>query len=217
MKLSKGFTLIELIVVMAVFLFVIGAAISIFISIIQSQKKVLSEQQLLNQVSYVEEYISKALRMAGTEDSSGSCLGADNEGYIYLLTPYDTTSGLYRGIKFINQSNGVCQHFFLSGDGTDVDPYILKELKNSVDDDDAIALTSANLQINSIVFSINGSSGSTFVSDSCTTSSQCGASSKDTIQPRATILFNINIPGESSKIIQTTVSQRNLNVNNGQR
>ena len=34
MKSSKGFTIIELVVVMAVFLFIIGAAISIFLSVI---------------------------------------------------------------------------------------------------------------------------------------------------------------------------------------
>ena len=66
-KKSAGFTIIELIVVMAVFLFVIGAAISVFISIIQHQKRVLAEQQILNQISYVEEYMSKSLRTANTE------------------------------------------------------------------------------------------------------------------------------------------------------
>ena len=62
MNNNKGFTLIELIVVMTVFLLVIGAAMGIFISIVQNQKKILSEQELLNQISYVEEYMSKALR-----------------------------------------------------------------------------------------------------------------------------------------------------------
>ena len=124
MKLSKGFTLIELIVVMAVFLFVIGAAMGIFISIIQNQKKVLSEQQLLNQISYAEEYMSKAMRMAKVEENE-NCLidsqGTDYPGYIYLLTRYDINSQLYRGIKFINQNSSICQEFFLYTDN------ILKE------------------------------------------------------------------------------------------
>ena len=84
-KNSAEFTIIELIVVMTVFLFIIGAAIGIFISIVKSQKKVLVEQQLVNQVSYVKEYMSKALRAAKV-DSIGDYLG--NKGDIYLLTHY---------------------------------------------------------------------------------------------------------------------------------
>lgn len=258
MKLSKGFTLIELIVVMAVFLFIIGAALGVFISVIQNQKKVLSEQQLLSQISYIEEHMSKALRMAKMEplDGSDPCLidthgaGTDNPGYIYLLTRYDGATGFFKGIKFINQSgdsfgNTICQEFFLAGAGTTADPYVLKELQNSNDDTKAVALTSPNLQINSIRFSINGSNGSAHIpnSASCDTNSKCGASNLDSIQPRVTILMNINAVGGSlstgvvcnppakpctsgnacdlsshtcvpTRIIQTTVSQRNLNVKN---
>ncbi|MGA2418048.1 MAG: type II secretion system protein [Candidatus Staskawiczbacteria bacterium] len=215
MKYSKGFTLIELIVVMAVFLFVIGAAISIFISIVQNQKRVLSEQELLNQISYVEEYMSKALRMA-TKDTSGSCLGSDNLGYIYLLTRYDFTSSTFKGIKFLNQSdldfsgNPTCQEFFLDTDN------ILKEEKNN-DATTVTPLTSANLQLdptNPIRFSVNGSNGSTFTSPSCMSTSQCGASENDSVQPKITILLNVKISGDSQnpeRTIQTTVSQRNLN------
>lgn len=214
MKLSKGFTLIELIVVMAVFLFVIGAAITIFISIVQHQKRVLAEQQLLNQISYVEEYMSKALRMANA-DNLGSCLGLDNTGYIYLLTRYDLVSQVFKGIKFINQSdNNACQEFFLdSGDAST--QLVLKEEKNN-NPGTITPLTPDNLQINYIKFSINGSNGSTFTSLSCPTNLQCGASNADTTtQPRVTILLDVKIPGDSQepdRIIQTTVSQRNLNV-----
>jgi len=220
---SKGFTLIELIVVMAVFLFVIGAAIGIFISIIQSQKRVLSEQQFLNQISYVEEHMSKALRMAG-KDTTGGCLG--QAGYIYLLTRYNTSTALFRGIKFLNQSevdssgNPVCQEFFLAGAGTPADPYVLKELKNSNNNDNAVPLTSSNLQISNylIRFGINGSTGGTLYSDSCQSTVQCGASDVDLFQPRVTILLNIKIPGEKlTRTIQTSVSQRNFNVTAVQR
>jgi len=244
MKLSKGFTLIELIVVMAVFLFIIGAAIGVFVSIIQNQKKILSEQQLLSQISYIEEHMSKALRMAKMEpiDGSDPCL-KDYPGYIYLLTRYDTNLALFRGIKFINQSgdssgNSICQEFFLDTDG------ILKETEwvNGVAGA-AVALTSPNLQINSVRFSINGSDGSASIpnSASCPTNIQCGASNADLVQPRVTILLNANITGSGlgtgtpcnppainctngeacdlsthicvpTRTIQTTVSQRNLNV-----
>ena len=198
-KLSKGFTLIELIVVMAVFLLIIGAAIGIFLSIVQNQKRVLSEQQLLNQISYVEEYMSKALRMAKTEPATDSispepCLKdysigldpADHPGYVYLLTRPDS-NGIFRGIKFINHSDGdACEEFYLD---TSTTPYVLKELKLNVctEDNDCesgqtcdttnrlckiltgqesnytVPLTSTNLQFdtsNPVRFSVNGSNGS---------------------------------------------------------
>lgn len=211
MKLSKGFTLIELIVVMAVFLFIVGAAITIFLSIISHQKKVLSEQELLNQVSYVEEYMSKALRMAA-KDTSGSCLGQDNTGYIYLLTHYDLHSSKFRGIKFINPSdlnssnNPVCQEFYLDENN------VLQEVKDS---SSPVALSSANLQLdpeNPIRFAINGLDGS---SSGCASVEQCGASGQDSVQPRVTILLNVKIAGDSQepeRAVQTTVSQRDLNI-----
>jgi hypothetical protein len=210
---------------MAIFLFVIGAAIGIFISIIQYQKRVLSEQQLLNQISYAEEYMSKALRMAKAElneDCLVDALNNDHPGYIYLLTHYDQPSGLYRGIKFINQSDidpstgfPVCQEFFLDGNGSANNPYILKEKRGS---NTPVAITPTDLQINSIKFSINGADGSTTGcnnTDQCQAPNCCGTSEIDTVQPRVSILLSIQLPGnnqEPTRIIQTTVSQRNLNV-----
>lgn len=208
---SKGFTLVELIVVMAVFLLVIGAALVIFISVVQHQRKILSEQELLNQVSYAQEYMSKALRMAkaATRDEDASCLDG-NIGYIYLLRRPDSKTGLYRGIKFINQSdNNACQEFFLDNETDPAHP-VLKELKNSANDSDAVALTSASLQIEFVRFGINGSNG-------CYGGSACpdGISDADDLQPRVTILLGVKTRGseqEPARIIQTTVSQRNLNV-----
>ena len=214
-KENKGFTIVELIVVMTVFSFVIGAAIGIFISIIQHQKKVLAEQQLLNQISYVEEYMSKALRAAKTAEDD-TCIPS---GYIYLLTRHNGT--IYNGIKFINQSNSnVCQEIFL-----DADDNILKERK---EDDSLVNLISTDLQINFVRFSVNGLDGSVIgqhcpgTADQCggACPNLCGTSNMDDVQPRATILLNVKIAGDCptcNRIIQTTVSQRNLNVNNGQR
>jgi prepilin-type N-terminal cleavage/methylation domain-containing protein len=190
---NKGFTLIELIVVMAVFLFVIGITITIFISIVLHQKAVLAEQEFLSQISYVQEYMSKALRMASVA-TDDSCIP---KGYSYLLT---------KGIKFINQSDidletgeALCQEFFLDAGG------ILKEKRGS---EPAVALVSKNLKINYIKFVINGSDGS------CSDSNLCGAKNTDNIQPRVTMLLSVKIPGDNQdveRIIQTTISQRNLN------
>lgn len=207
MKLSKGFTLIELIVVMAVFLFVTGTAFIIFISIVGNQNKVLAEQQILNQISYVEEYMSKALRMAAKDDI-GTCLG--QAGYIYRPNFYDVTLGVFQGIKFINQTDfessdnpGGCQQFYLENG-------VLKEIKGN---GSPIALTSSSLEINSIKFVINGTDGS-MAGLGCQDPNQCLISNNNGIQPRLTIILDVKIPGDNqqpSRIIQTTVSARNLN------
>ncbi|MCX6721982.1 MAG: type II secretion system protein [Candidatus Staskawiczbacteria bacterium] len=250
MKFSKGFTIIEMVVVMAIFIFVITAVFGIFLSVVQSQRRVLSEQQLLSQISYAQEYMSKALRMA-TVDASGNCLGTGNAGYIYLLTDYDSSASVFKGVKFFNQTDNACEKFFVDNAvyGQTSTPLVLKQLKNNADVSTAIALTSSALQINSVRFSVNGSSGSTFAASGCPSPNttqcgcpntlQCGACYCDAVQPRVTISMNVAISGESvgscvagacsagqscvsgvcapNRIFQITVSQRNLNVNNGQR
>lgn len=204
-KNRKGFTIIELIVVIAVFMFIIGAAIGIFLSIVRSQKKILSEQKFLNQISYAEEYMSKGLRMAKAA-AEDSCIP---QGYIYSLTRYQD-NGFFTGIKFINQSDDdACQEFFL--DNSDpLHPAIMEKRGDSP----AVAITSSNLQINSVRFSVNGSNGGIFTipTNLNCNSTLCGATNLDGVQPRVTILLNVIIPGSSSRTIQTTVSQRNLNV-----
>lgn len=214
-KNNKGFTLIELIVVMAVFLFIIGAAISIFIFVIQNQRRVLAEQEVLSQIGYAEEHMSKALRMAAA-DTAGDCLvdnsasslnvGVTHPGYNYLLTrPYN---GFFTGVKFLNQSYTdtegapICQEFYF-------DPVagVLKELINNGPDSSAVDLTSSKMEINAVRFAVDSSGGSV--------ASKVGVSQEDIIQPKVTILLQIKVPGDNQepvRTVQTTVSQRNLNV-----
>lgn len=202
-----GFTIVELIVVMAIFLIVVGTGIGVFISIVQYQRRILAEQDLLSQASYLAEYMSKAIRMA-KKDTTGDCLGLDNIGYVYLLTRPDASSDSYRGIKFINQSdNDACHEFYL--DNSDISNPVLKEVKNYIPGEDNIdvALTSTKLKINSVRFGINGRNGSI-------SSGVDGASEEDGVQPRVTIYLDIKVQGDSEqpiKKIQTTVSQRDLN------
>lgn len=203
---NKGFTLIEVIVVIAVFMLIIGAAIGMFISIVKHQRSILAEQELLNQSSYAIESISKALRMARRDDV-GDCIEdtSGNAGYNFILTHYDLVLQAYTGIKFINQSDTdslgreACQEFYLDADG------VLKESKkySVTDAGTPIAITSTKLEVNSLVFAINGDK------------TLEGSRDIDGVQPRVTIFMDIGVLGENSQSIgkiQTTVSQRNLNV-----
>lgn len=200
MKNQKGFTLVELIVVIAVLLLVLGTAVGIFISIVQHQRIILAEQELLNQFSYAIDHMSKALRMAGK--STGTCMAT---GSNYELTKLpDVTTNNYTGIKFINQSdNDACQEFYVEGG-------ILKERKNDLPAE-GVALTSSKFNIKSIRFGINGGNGCSRAG--CV----AGASEEDNTQSRVTIYLDIQISGNNerpSKKIQTTISQRNLNTIN---
>ena len=113
-----GFTLIELIVVLALFMFIIDATVTVFVSIVHHQKRVLQQQELLHQTNYALESISRSLQMA-MPDAAGNCLYKDAvhyPGYVYLLTHRNADSGFYGGIAFIDK-DGVCEEFFLDSDG----------------------------------------------------------------------------------------------------
>lgn len=188
---KKGFTIIELIVVMAVFLLVLSTTVLIFTSIIRNQKKILTEQEILNEVSYIIEHVSKALRMAKTDD--GSCLGLDYVNYNYKLT--HQKSNFFEGIKFVNQSDGdVCQEFYLD-DATS----ILYEVRNGLE---PVPLTSNKFKVNYVKFIING------------TSTLDGSFLQDGSQSKVTIVLDIESKSGDlqNQHIQTTISQRNLNI-----
>src|SRR5438552_675605 len=70
---KSGVTLVELVVVLAVFMVVITAATTLFLDIAQSQRKILEQQELGNQMSYSIEYFSRLARTA-LRDTTGTCL-----------------------------------------------------------------------------------------------------------------------------------------------
>lgn len=191
---QQGLTLTELVVVLAVFAMLITLAANIFASLIQHQRRMVQEQALVGQASYALEYISRALR-AAEKDQTGSCLiegGVPHAGYQYWLTRFDASTGFYRGIKVINQSNNAsCHEFFLDNDG------VLKEIKNG---SAAQPLLSDKYTVKYARFVINGNKALQ------------GALPSDLFQPRITILLDVLVPNTSQeKILQTTISQRNLN------
>ena len=211
---TKGFTLIEVIVSMAIFLLIIGVGVGIFLSIVQHQRGLLSDQGIFNQISYAQEHMSKAIRMAkadapdaGDQNYSYCLVDADGNPYPgqnYLLTrPAD---GSYTGIKFLNASDvdpvsgkPVCTEFYL-----DTSTHILMERKSDYPylQEEINPLTSTAINMSSIKFGFDGSGG-------C---SQEGCPVGDNgdfagLQPRITISMKVQ-----QYTFQTTISQRNLNV-----
>lgn len=146
---QKGYTLIELVIVIAVFAIIIVAAVSAFVSVVQYQRRLLSQQEVLNQSNYAIEYMGRALRMA-KNDISGECLGVAYIGYNYAIT----NDGY--GIKFINHSDGdSCQEFRL-------DP-ASQEIVESKDGSDPISLFADSVQVNYFNFRIYGEVGSDYI------------------------------------------------------
>ncbi|MFH1841330.1 MAG: type II secretion system protein [Candidatus Nealsonbacteria bacterium] len=135
LKTKKGFTLIEVMVSITIFTLVLVSATGLFTSSIKAQRMVLAERVILDESSYVMEYMGRAIRMAKKELEAPTCLSAN--GYNYE----ETRDG--KGIKFKNYKEE-CQEFFWD-DTTNR----LKEIKGG----EEYFLTSANLEV--ISFNIN--------------------------------------------------------------
>jgi prepilin-type N-terminal cleavage/methylation domain-containing protein len=184
---EKGVSLIEMLTAVAIFAITVGAISGIFISAVRSQRRILATQELLDQTSYVLEYMGRALRMA-KKDSNGNCLTTCGSG-----CNYENPNNENWRIRFINYDDK-CQEYLK--DGTQV-----KEKKSS--DNSAANLpisgtpiTSSKIIVDSLKFNLSGQSGS------------------DTLQPRVTIYLEVEgreAAGSRPKIqIQTSISQRNL-------
>jgi prepilin-type N-terminal cleavage/methylation domain-containing protein len=138
----KSFTLIELLVVVALFSIISGSISGIFISVLSSQRRILAEQEILNQISYVIEYMGKAIRMAKKDDISISeqtqnCLLGNKVNY---ETPTESE------IKFRNYLNQ-CQRFYLSAN------QIFEDKDGTI-----LALTSPTIKVNTLKFRVFGQS-----------------------------------------------------------
>lgn len=175
---DKAFTLIEMLVAITIFALVMGSVIGIFVSAIQSQSKALISQKLLDDTSYIIEYMSRSIRMAQKDD--GTC-GMDTFNY-------SNSRGL-NSIKFRNMY-GDCQEFYLGG----IDNKQLIENRTGTVIIDNLPLSSNNLEIKSLQFIIAGN----------IPNQQPKVTISLIIKPKTTAKPEINI--------QTTISQRNLNM-----
>jgi len=168
--MKNGFTLIEMVVAVAVFTLLVGASTGVFVTSLKNQKQGLATQEILNQTSYLMEYMSRAVRMA-KKDITGTCTGTAKLNYVF-------TGGC---LKFVNYKDK-CQQFCLEG--------------TRLKDENGNYLTSESLQVSNFAVVLTGAV----------------QPPADYLQPRLTISFDILGEEGSSMKIQTTVSQRNLDV-----
>jgi prepilin-type N-terminal cleavage/methylation domain-containing protein len=178
----KGLTLIELLVVITLFSIAAGAIFNIFFSAISSQRKILAEQEILSQISYVMEYMGRAIRMAKKDDipikgQSKNCLPGEKVNYAVF--------DFGRELRFRNYQNQ-CQRFFLFENR-------VYEQKDYDAGGSSFSLTSPILAVTSLKFEV------------------LGESQTDNLQPRVTIFMKLESKGRKLQL-QTTVSQRDLDV-----
>lgn len=132
-KSGGGFTLIELLVTVAIFSLIVVAAIGVFVQALKAQRHSLATQALLDQTSYLVEYMSRALRMA-KKDSLGTCIDAELNYKI-----------VGNGIKFLNYKDE-CQKFYLEGN----------QLKEERGGGTITALTSPSLKVSNFNLNLLG-------------------------------------------------------------
>jgi prepilin-type N-terminal cleavage/methylation domain-containing protein len=180
-KKNSGFSVVELLVAVALFATVVAVVGNIFLVSLLGQRRFLAQEEIFEQASFLSEYMSRSLRMARKEMSAPACLSANGLNY------EKTRSG--NGIKFLNSQN-VCQEFFL-----DTGSRRLKENKAGTEQ----FLTAADVE--GLAFSLN----------------LLGENQTDSLQPRVTFFLRLRSKASKPELqpvldIQTTVSQRNLDV-----
>ena len=192
---NKGFTLVELLVSMAVFSITIVACTQIFASAIKAQGTILNSQDNLNETSYAMERMSRMIRMAKkeidctdrTDSTTCHCLVNKGYGYNYEINVAGNQ------LTFIDYRNQ-CHRFYLDSG----------QLKESVASDESGLINASNIHplisdeftINVLKFNITGEK------------------QEDSFQPRVALFLNIEKTGypDSNIKIQTTISQRNIDI-----
>ena len=194
---QKGFTLIELVVAIAIFVLIIGSAMGIFVSAVRSQRKFLVIQKLLDETSYTVEYISRFLRMA-KRAKTGGCISSGSN-YIF--------SDTFFYVRFLDY-HGKCHQFGWFEDSALEKIAEWVSLDETAEPSFGDPPTSPDNYLTSNKYTLEPSSKINFI--------LAGETVDDNLQPRVTISFKISTGDDSdsspSILLQTTISQRDLDI-----
>lgn len=191
---EKGFTMIEMLASLAIFGFVSVLLVNIFVSALSSQKRILQNQELMNQSSYTLEYMTKAIRMA-ERDMTGECIdvgdGDAGENYGIGTSPvaltfltYDIKASANKCIQFLFENNAI-------------------EERISTDDTSdnlgaPVSITSSSVSVERLEFYVTGDTVG------------------DMIQPRVSVMIKMKaLPAATNSpiiIVETSVSQRKFDI-----
>jgi len=137
---DKGFTLVEIMIAISVFSIMIISLFGFFHSAFLSQEKSLNSIYLLDNASFLSEYMSRSIRMA-RKDINGDCIEAKANFY-----QSDDSH-----LKFLNY-NGECQELFLQNGSL-----VLSKSGETQN------LTPDDILVEDLVFHVKGGSQSDFI------------------------------------------------------
>ncbi len=185
----RGFTLIETLVSLFIFGMMSVALVNIFVGALNSQTRILQNQDLMNQSSYTLEYMGKVIRMA-ERDTTGNCAPTGEsykvENGIKSITflAYDSKASEYRCTQFLLENNAIKERVSTDTTATNLGS--------------SQSITSSSVYVSDLAFNVTGDT------------------TGDTLQPKTTIMINMRYNVISTNaprlIMQTSVSQRKLDI-----
>jgi prepilin-type N-terminal cleavage/methylation domain-containing protein len=185
----KGYSLIEIIVAVSIFVVVLFSATNIFMSVNNVQRMTIANQTNQDSVRYFMEVISKEIRQAvRSDDACNTVYGGGGYGFNnQVFRTRDSNSELYFKNKF-----GECVRYYLNEYGVDVG-VIVREIEGV-----KASSTPDELIVENLLFNV---------------SDRLDTELAD-IQPKVTFSFDIKYGTnrteyEQALRMQTTVSSRN--------
>lgn len=192
---NNGYGLIDMIVAIGLFAFMMVMVLSIFQSINEAQKTVMSAQNIQENLRYALEVMSKEIRQAIRSDGSCSSGGSNriyNNG-IVILGGQQYTAFYFK--KLNKDSQELCVYYFI--DDNRIKIYRHNETTNEVEADNYI--TPIKIRITDFNFDIFDNLVSSALNSR--------------IQPRINIRIGAEMLGGSNRykqpiLVQTTISSR---------
>ena len=112
-NLKEGFTLVEMLVAVAIFMMVVTVAMSALMSIINANRKARAIQSVVSNVNFVIESISRDIRMGsdynnGTDNTTINYISPSGDRVYYRFTPPDLVNKVN---GFLSKCTESCDNF----------------------------------------------------------------------------------------------------------
>lgn len=209
---QNGFTLIEMIVSLAIFAVVVTTAVGALLAVVATNRQLQSEQSIMTNLTFALDSMTREMRTGFSyycaSDSSDSGIFSDSGTAHGAMDTYNSVQDCdsssnddFRGVSFVEGGHSI------TGSGAERILYFFdkggKVLKRKVGDNTAQSIVSSELEIIEAQFIVTGSE------------QLSGASGNEIKQPTITIKLAAKDKNDiSGKIyqVQTTVTQRVLDI-----